>query len=145
MGNENLQFTAWMINCTKFSITNIVLTGARCIKITIKLCCMTEQCSLIEILAFTTSEISCLTGITLSLKLSGTKGCCQRKCASWKNMFYKTLFTSVCVCAALLFGNTSTHILHSVVNKTGKSYTYTCMLCPVFLKYKVNLTMNITS
>ncbi|XP_034160949.1 uncharacterized protein LOC117597529 [Pangasianodon hypophthalmus] len=142
MGNKNLQLTAWLINCTQLSSTRIFLTGERCITITIKLYCMTEHCLLIGVVGFTTSGISCLTEFLLSLKLSGRKESCQRKSASWKNMFFKTLSTSVRVCAALLLGCTLTRMstvhgsINPVVNKTRKSCAYTCTLSPDFLKYK---------
>lgn len=148
MGNRIVQLTAWLINFTKLS--SIFLNEQRCIKITIKLCCMTQHFLLIGVVGFTTSGISCLTEFLLSLKLSGKKESCQRKSTSWKNMFYKTLCTSVCVCLALLYGCTLTcmPIVHGsinpVVNKTRKNCAFPCTLCPDFLNNKVMLTINMS-
>lgn len=89
----NIKLTAWLTICTKLLSTSIFLTGERCIKITIKLCYMTEHSLLIGIAGFTISGISCLT-----VKLSRTKERCQGKSAFWMNMFYKTLSTFLCVC-----------------------------------------------
>lgn len=109
---------------------------------------MTEHCLLIGVFGFTTSGISCLTTeFLLSLKLTGRAENCQRKDVLWKLLFYKSLPTSVCVCAALLYGCTLTcmSIVHGnmnpVVKKTTKNCAYTCTLCPDFLKYKVKLTI----
>lgn len=130
--------------CTKLLSTSSFLSGERCIKITIKLCYMTEHYLLIRKVG-STSGISCLTEILLNLKLSSTKESCQRKSDSWKNMLFKTLSTSVCVCAVLVYHCIFLTVLGSInpiVNKIRKSYTYTCTLWPDTLKYQVDSTIN---
>lgn len=156
MRNKNVQLIEWLINHTKLSSTSIFLTGQRCIKITIKLCCMIEHCLLIVVVGFTTSGILCLTGFLLSLKMSVRTESCQRKGASWQNMFYKILqksstkSTSVYVCADVLYGFTLRRmpIVHGSINflanKTRNNCAYICTLCPDFLKYKVKLRVNMS-
>lgn len=139
MGNRIVQFAAWLISFTKFS--SIFMNEQRWKKMTIKLCCMTEHCLLIGVVGFTTSGTSCLTEFLLSLKLSGKKESCQRKSTSWKNMFYKTLCTSVYLdllcgcrltCMAIVHGN-----IDPVMNKTRKNCAFPCTLCPDILNNKV--------
>lgn len=104
---------------------------------------MTEHCLLIGVVGFTTSGISGLkTEFLLSLKLTARTENCQRKIVSWKLMFYNPMSISACIHTALLYGSTLTCMSFHMVKKTTKNCAYTYTLCPVFLKYKVNLTIN---